>query len=106
MKDPDELYSRSIELAEDYADKDFAAGVLEDAISTLEGVITAELKAQGQSITIIPKLVKKDERWVEASANWREARKQTLIAKMKYDQSVKYQDNLRTIEATNRRLST
>lgn len=105
MIDPNELFTRAENAAEDWADKDHAAGILEDFIDTLEGTITAELKAKGEPITVINKLSKADPRWIEASKNWREARKQALIAKLKYDQVNRYMDNVRTKESTERSLA-
>ena len=105
MIDPTNLHNKAMAAAEDWADKDHAAGLLEDALSTLEGVIVAELKASGESISIIPKLVKKDERWVELARNWRDARKAALIARLQYEQVNRFQDNVRTKESTERALA-
>ena len=105
MINPTDLYEKAIRQAEDYADRDYAAGILEDALSTLEGHLTAELKAKGEPTTILSKLVKKDERWITAANDWRAAKKSALIAKMKYEQVNRYQDNIRTVEASTRKLA-
>jgi hypothetical protein len=106
MFNPQSMYEKAIEAAEDYADKDHAAGVLEDALDALKGVIASELKAKGEAVGLISNLTKKDPRWIEMTKSWRDARKEALIAKMKYDQINRFQDNERTQEATARRLAT
>ena len=105
MINPKDLYEKAMESAEDYADKDYASGLLDDAVEALEGVITAELKAEGQPTTLIPKLIKKDKRLMKEKENRRGARKQAIIAKLKYEQVNRYQDNLRTNEVTVRKLT-
>ena len=105
MIDPHKMYLKSIELAEDYADKDFAAGTLEDALDALKGTLSAKLKSKGESVSIIPALVKSQPEWVEMAGQWRLAKKVALLAKLKYDQSNRYQDNVRTAEATTRQLT-
>lgn len=105
MIEPSKLFDKAMKSAEDWADKDHAAGILEDGLSTLEGILIAELKAKGEPITIIPKLIKKDTRWVDAAEAWRDARKQALIAKLRYEQVCRYMDNERTKESTERSLA-
>ena len=105
MINPTDLYNKALAAGEEWADKDHAAGVLEDALDALKGQISAELKAKGESISLIRDLTRKDERWREASIRWRDARKQALIAKLKYEQVCRYQDNLRTNQVTERQLA-
>ncbi|MBW2106612.1 MAG: hypothetical protein JRI26_11495 [Deltaproteobacteria bacterium] len=105
MIDPQELYNRAMEAAEDWADKDHASGILEDAVSAMEGMLVAELKAKGEPVTVILKLVKNDSRWKEAAQNWRTARKEALIARLKYEQVNRFMDNVRTKESTERALA-
>ena len=106
MFDPDKLYTKAMSAAEDYADKDEAAGNLEDALDALRGDIMAELKARGEPVTVLKDYARKDPRYTQTAKSWREARKQALIARMKYDQICRYQDNERTNEVTTRRLAT
>lgn len=105
MIDPQKLFDKAISCAEDWADKDHAAGVLEDGLSTIEGSLCAEYKAKGEPISVITKLIKKDARWLEAAQSWREARKQALVARLKYEQVNRYMDNIRTKESTERQLT-
>ncbi len=105
MIDPTALYNKALAQAEEWADKEHAAGVLEDAVGAMEGVLYAEYKAKGEPSTLIPKLIKKDERHKQALEQWRLAKKEAHIAKMKYDQVNKYQDNIRTRESTERQLA-
>lgn len=105
MIDPEKLYNRSMTAAEEWADKDHAAGVLEDALGTLESDIAAELKARGEPVSVIPKMIKCDQRWKDAAQSWRQAKRDALIAKLKYEQANRYQDNLRTKESTERQLA-
>ena len=105
MINPQDLYTKAMEAAEDWADKEHAAGVLEDALSTLEGVLLAELKSQGEPTTTAPKLIKKDPRWIDSAKTWREAKRAALIARMKYEQVNRFQDNVRTKESTERALA-
>ena len=105
MIDPTALYNKAIEQAEDWADKEHAAGVLEDAVGAMEGLLYAEYKAKGEPATLIPRLIKKDDRHKNALNLWRDAKKEAHIAKMKYDQVNKYQDNIRTKESTERQLA-
>ena len=105
MIDPKELYERAMEAGEGWADKDHAAGVLEDALDALKGQISSELKTRGESISLIRDLVRKDERWIDMTSKWREAKKSALIAKLKYEQINRYQDNLRTNQVTERQLA-
>lgn len=104
MIDPESLYNKAMEQAEVWADTDHAAGVLEDALEALEGVLVAEYKAKGEPVTILGKLIKKDARWTEAAKARRDARKEALIARLKYEQINRYQDNKRTKESTERQL--
>lgn len=104
MIDPGKVYEQAMEAAEDYADKDHAAGVLEDALDALKGTLTADLKSKGESVTIISSLVKKDHAWIELSVQWRDARKSAILAKLKYDQVCRWQDNIRTNAVTDRSL--
>jgi len=104
MIDPTELYNKAMAQAENWADADYASGLLDDALDTLEGVITAELKADGKPVSIINKLAKNDERWKEAAQKRRQARRDALIEKLKYEQMNRYQDNIRTKESTERQL--
>lgn len=106
MINPKELFEKAEQAAEDWADKDHAAGLLEDALSAMEGHIAAELKAKGESISIIPKLIKNETKWKELAKLWRDARKDALKAKLFYEQVNRYQDNIRSVEATTRRLTT
>lgn len=105
MIDPTELYNKAMAQAENWADADYVSGLLDDALDTLEGVIIAELKASGQPVSIINKLAKKDERWKEAAQKRREARRDALIERLKYEQVNRYQDNNRTKESTERQLA-
>jgi len=105
MIDPTELYNKALNSAEEWADKDNAAGVLEDALGTLEGVLCAEYKAKGEPVSIMTKLIKQDQRWINAAKAWREARKHALVARLKYEQVNRYQDNIRTRESTERQLA-
>ena len=105
MIEPDKLFNKAMEQAEMWADDDYTAGILEDALSTLEGILIAELKANGEPITIIPKLLKKDPRWIDSSNRWRDAKKSALLSKLKYDQVCRYMDNVRTKETTERALA-
>ena len=106
MFDPDKLYTKAMEAAKDYADKDHAAGVLEDALDALKGDIIAKLKSKGEPVTIVGSLAKSDPDYKEMTKAWRDAKHAALIAKMKYDQICRYQDNERTNEVTTRRLTT
>ena len=82
MINPEELYLKSMAQAEEWADQQYAEGMLEDALDTLEGVLIAELKAKGEAVTGLAKLIKKDQRWKEAAEQWRKAKKKALIAKL------------------------
>jgi len=104
MINPADLYEKAMKQAEDWADKQHAEGVLEDALSTLEGTLIAELKAKGEPITTAPKLIKKDPRWIDAARVWRDAKRESLIARLRYEQVNRYQDNQRTKESTERQL--
>ncbi len=105
MIDPKDLFVKAENAAEDWADKDFAAGMLEDSLSVLEGQIATRLKMEGNPISIISKLIKSQPEWFELSKNWRTARKAALIARLKYEQVNRYQDNVRTKESTERALA-
>ncbi len=105
MIDPNELFTRAESSAEDWADKDYAAGILEDFLSTMEGQIASKLKSEGIPITIISKLIKSQPEWIDAAKAWRFARKEALIARLKYEQVNRFQDNVRTKESTERTLA-
>jgi len=105
MLDPKDLFTKAMESAEDYADKEHAAGVLEDALDALKGVLVAEYKGKGEPVTIIGTLIKADPRYKELVRTWRDAVKEFRIAKLKYDQVCRFQDNVRTNEATARKLA-
>lgn len=105
MIDPDKIFNNSMEAATDWADKDHAAGILEDGAETLRGVIASELKQSGESVTLIRDLTRKDSRWVEMVRQWRDAKRAALIAKLKYDQVCRWQENVRTNEVTERKLA-
>ena len=105
MIEPEKLYEKAMSAAEEWADYDHAAGLLEDLLSTVEGSIASRLKSEGESISIIPKLIKKDPQWKESASQWREAKKQALIAKLKYEQINRFMDNIRTKESTERALA-
>jgi hypothetical protein len=106
MLDPKDLFTKAMEAAEDYADKEHAAGVLEDALDALKGLLVAEYKSKGEPITTIKDIIKNDPRYKESVSAWRDAVKAFRIAKLKYDQVCRFQDNVRTNEATARRLAT
>ena len=106
MLDPNELFTKAMEAAEDYADKEHAAGVLEDALDALKGSLVAKYKARGEAVTIIKDLVKNDPEYKQLAIEWRDAVRAFRIAKLKYDQVCRFQDNVRTNEATARRLAT
>ena len=105
MLDPDLIYNGSIDAAEDWADKDHASGILEDALGTLESQIASELKAKGEPVSIISKLIKKDSRWIEFARTWRDAKKASLLARLKYDQLCRKGENIRTNAVTERQLT-
>jgi hypothetical protein len=106
MLDPNELFTKAMEAADDYADKEHAAGVLEDSLDAMKGVLVAEYKGKGEPVTIIKDLIKSDPRYKDFAKTWRNAMKSYRIAKLKYDQVCRFQDNVRTNEATARRLAT
>jgi len=105
MIDPEKLYNKAMEAAEDWADKDYAAGVLEDGLSTLEASLIAEYKAKGEPVSTVAKRVKMDPKWVSMAEAWRDARKAALVARLKYDQINRFIDNCRTKESTERSLA-
>jgi hypothetical protein len=105
MIDPQALYNKAMEAAEDMADKEYAYGTLEDGLSTLEGMLITELKGKGEPVTLIPKLIKQDEKWVLQAENVRKAKKEYILAKFKYEQVCRFQDNQRTKETTERALA-
>jgi len=100
------LYEKAMEAAEDYADKEHAAGVLEDALDALKGSLVAKYKAKGEAVTIINNLVKDDPEYKLMATQWRDAVKAYRIARLKYDQICRYQDNEKTNEVTARQLTT
>ena len=105
MINPQELFDKAMTAAEDWADKDEAADNLDDAVDALKGLIFSELKAKGESVTLIPVLAKKDERYVELQKDYLAAKKEAIIAKLKYDQINRFMDNVRTKESTERALA-
>ena len=100
------LYEKAMEAAEDYADKEHAAGVLEDALDALKGSLSAEYKRKGEPATLIGSLIKNDPLYKEMATQWRDAVKAYRIARLKYDQICRYQDNEKTNEVTARALTT
>jgi len=70
MFDPDKLYTKAMEAAKDYADKDHAAGVLEDALDALKGDIIAKLKSKGEPVTIVGSLAKSDPDYKEMTKEY------------------------------------
>lgn len=105
MIDPQALYERALEAAQDFQDKEYAYGILEDGLQTLEGQIIAELRARGEPTTIVSKLAKTDRRWIEMAELRRDAEKAYKLAKFKYEQVNRFQDNIRTKETTERALA-
>jgi hypothetical protein len=105
MIDPQELFTKAEAAAADWADKDYAAGLLEDLVSSLEGVLASRYKSKGHAATLIPKLIKADVEWKEAQYRWREAKKEAMVARLKYEQINRFQDNIRTKESTERALA-
>lgn len=103
MIDPDKVYQKAVDQAEDYADKSYAAGVLSDGLDTLKGQIMAELRSKGDPVTLISSLSRTDQRWIDMAKQVRDAEKAALIAKLKYEQVNRWQDNVRTNEATIRK---
>jgi len=100
MIDPTELYNRAMDAAEDWSTKDEIAANLDVAVDTLKAVIYAEMKSKGDSVTLIPTLAKGEKRYVEMMESYLKAKREALLAKMKYDQIGKYMDNIRTKEST------
>jgi len=105
MIDPQALFDKAMTAAEDWADKDEAAGNLDDAVDALKALIYSELKSKGEPVTLVPVLAKKDERYVELQKNYMAAKKAALIARLKYEQINRFMDNIRTKESTERALA-
>ncbi len=91
--------------ASDYADKDYAEGMLDDARRAMKGAVAAQLRAKGESISIISDLVRKDLKYLESAKAWRDARMLAIMAKFKYEQVCRYQDNLRTQQVSDRQVN-
>ena len=105
MINPQDLYNKAIEAGEEWADKQYEAGLLEDLADAIKGDIAAELKANGVPISLISNLIKADKRHKEAMKDYRDAKHEEMKAKIKYDQVNRYMDNLRTKESTERQLA-
>lgn len=100
-----EMYEKSMELAEKWADADEAEGHMKDSLEAMEADLIAEYKKDGQPVTLIPKLIKGDQRYKDVAKALRVLRRETIIAKERYNQSNRYQDNWRTKESTERQLA-
>ena len=104
MINPQELYNRAMEAADELVEKEEIANTFADAVEALEGIIIEDLKAKGEPTTIVSKLAKKDMRYIIMKNDWRGAINDFHRAKYKYEQACKFQDNVRTKESTERQL--